>query len=189
MKICSIDSCKSQVLARGWCRKHYLRWRRNGNPERALTAGERSNISRQNAPTKHGLRKHPLYQTWFNMIQRCEVASCISYKNYGAKGVRVCDRWKSVASFIEDMGEKPDSSYTLDRIDPNKGYEPGNCRWASRKEQSRKRPHYVKLDMQQARQIRRLRGEGVAIKNIAQDFGVSIHTVKKIIYNEYWVES
>lgn len=80
---------------------------------------------------------HPLFRTWWSMIQRCHNPNSISYKSYGAKGVSVCERWReSVFNFAADVGERPEGK-TLDRIDPFGNYEPGNCRWASVKEQHR----------------------------------------------------
>lgn len=82
----------------------------------------------------HGLRSHELYNVWASMIKRCHVASSISYKYYGAKGISVCERWRSsFKSFLEDVGERP-KGYQLDRIDNYKGYSKENCRWVTVKE-------------------------------------------------------
>jgi hypothetical protein len=74
---------------------------------------------------------HPLYKTWIEMICRCEASWKHNYKYYGAKGIKVCERWHDFEAFTSDMGEKP-KGYTLDRINRFGNYEPGNCRWADK---------------------------------------------------------
>src|SRR5690554_1078015 len=81
----------------------------------------------------------PTYRSWADMIKRCTNPNNWAWKYYGARGIQVCDRWRtSFGNFLEDMGEKPDK-LTLDRIDNDGNYEPGNCRWATRKQQSQNR--------------------------------------------------
>lgn len=87
--------------------------------------------------TTHNLSKHRLYKTWIGMIKRCTDKKSSSYKNYGARGITVCDRWLSVKNFIEDMNDAFQEGLSLDRINPNGNYEPSNCRWASREIQNR----------------------------------------------------
>ena len=82
------------------------------------------------------INKHTLYYVWEKMRDRCNNKNAHNYKNYGGRGIKVCERWNSFARFVNDMGERPEDT-TLDRINNDGNYEPGNCRWATRKQQSR----------------------------------------------------
>lgn len=122
MRICIIEGCGGKHHVRGWCRLHYNRWERSGDPN----CGDRR--------SKGGIRDHRMYGAWHQMINRCENPNNSSYPRYGARGVTVCARWHDFRNFLADMGERPKGK-TLDRIDGNKGYEPDNCRWATPAEQ------------------------------------------------------
>lgn len=78
------------------------------------------------------------YNIWDKMIQRCHNHKHTSYDSYGGRGIFVCDEWKSsFSNFYKDVGDCPDPSFTLDRIDNNKGYNKNNYRWTDRVTQSR----------------------------------------------------
>jgi hypothetical protein len=78
----------------------------------------------------------PEYQAWAAMRGRCKYPSCDRYPHYGGRGIKVCDRWEdSFQAFLDDVGPKPSPSHSLDRIDVNGNYEPGNVRWATPKQQ------------------------------------------------------
>lgn len=86
-----------------------------------------------------GRASHPLYPTWASMRHRCQNPADISYRNYGARGIKVCDRWNlSFWLFAKDVGDRPEG-LTLDRINGNGDYEPGNVRWATWEEQAANR--------------------------------------------------
>ena len=87
----------------------------------------------------HGLSKHPLFQVWQDMIQRCTNKNNKNYKYYGGRGITVCDRWFGLVNFIVDMNPTHKKGLTLDRIDNFGHYEPDNCKWSTRKEQAQNR--------------------------------------------------
>jgi hypothetical protein len=95
----------------------------------------------------HGLSQSQTYRIWNAMKQRCSNPNDSYYHLYGARGVTVCQRWRdSFQAFVEDMGEKPSREYSIDRYpDQNGPYAPGNCRWATMKEQQRNRRNNVML--------------------------------------------
>ena len=92
--------------------------------------------------TKHGRspghRAHKIYRVWSSMIQRCGNPNDSGYATYGAKGVKVCDRWSVFENFLADMGEIPDGCQ-IDRIDNDGDYCLSNCRWVTKKQQARNR--------------------------------------------------
>ena len=85
----------------------------------------------------HGLWNHKLYIVWNNMIQRCTNPKRKEYKDYGARGIYVCDRWLDINNFIEDMYPSFEEGLSIDRKDNNKGYSKENCRWTTQAVQSR----------------------------------------------------
>ena len=86
----------------------------------------------------HGMRYTSTYSSWVSAKNRATNPKNKDFYRYGAVGLKMAERWLKFENFFEDMGEKPEGT-SIDRIDPNKGYEPGNCRWATPYQQSRNR--------------------------------------------------
>jgi hypothetical protein len=111
------------------CGKHYARWKRTGDPLMV-----RPHVGTKTALT-HGMFGTPEYNIWTGMKQRCLNPRCKDYPRYGGRGITVCERWQKFENFYEDMGPRPSPGHSIDRVDNDRGYEPGNCIWATVAEQ------------------------------------------------------
>ena len=84
----------------------------------------------------HGLKNHKLYKTWIDIKTRVFNIKCKSYEQYGGRGITICERWLDVKNFIDDMYPSYKEGLSIDRINNDGNYEPSNCRWATKSEQS-----------------------------------------------------
>lgn len=127
----------------------------------------------------------PTYISWMNMKARCSYKRDRCWSAYGGRGITVCDRWRdSFENFIADMGERP-AGTTLDRIDNDGNYEPGNCRWASRVVQ-RHNSSTMKLTPDIVQEIHGRCEHGEAQISVARRFGISQQTVSEVRTGRTW---
>jgi hypothetical protein len=132
--------------------------------------------------TRHGHspvgKQTPEYYTWCAMIRRCENQNVSQYHNYGGRGIRVCNEWRaSFEAFLVSVGTRPSSKHSIDRIDVNGHYEPGNVRWADAVEQSWNK-----------RDTRRItaNGETLTLLEWSRRIDVSVNTLRQRIYFKKW---
>lgn len=105
--------------------------------KRTTSCGCRIEINRTKSITKHGMYGSKVYLVWMNLIQRCTNPNNTTYKDYGGRGIKVCNEWLKFKNFYKDMGEPKIKNMTLERINNDLGYNKNNCKWDTRKVQSR----------------------------------------------------
>lgn len=135
----------------------------------------------------HGLSKHPLYGIWGSIIQRCTNPKISNYEYYGGSGIKICNEWRAnfEAFYYWAIANGYQEGLEIDRFpDRNGNYEPTNCRWTTKEEQSRNRD-IVKLSLEEAIEIRK---DNRTQTEIARDYGVSQGTVSSIKRNKIWKE-
>ena len=126
-----------------------------------------SNVGKSNAT--HKGTGTPEFRTWTGMKTRCFNVRSQDYEQYGGRGITVCDRWLSFETFLADLGPRPTPQHSIDRINNDGNYEPGNCRWATKKEQSRN---------QSTSRILSLNGRSQSVAAWAEEVGMKADTLR-----------
>lgn len=121
------------------------------------------------------------FESWAHMIKRCTNPNYCSYKNYGGRGISICDRWlgeNGFVNFLSDMGNRPTIKHSLDRFPDNNGnYEPANCRWATQKEQCRNVRTNVMLSY---------KGDVLCMSEMAEKYGLTPAALRARIFVNNW---
>lgn len=129
--------------------------------------------------TRHNMSGSSEYSSWESMKARCLNPKNRFYSNYGGRGIKVCERWMNFKNFLQDMGNKPSSDYTIDRIDVNGDYCPENCRWSDRHTQDRNRRTNIKFE---------INGEVKILMDIAKEHGLHQQTIKSRVSKGMTIE-
>ena len=133
-----------------------------------------------------------VYNAWKDMRKRCTNRNQPQWKDWGGRGITICARWNSYENFAADMGPHPGKGWSLDRINNDGDYEPGNCRWANWKVQGRNR-NYVRLSPLLAAEIRakyvpRINQyyPGYGGIELAKEYGVGRTTIYHVLRGRHW---
>lgn len=127
-----------------------------------------------------GKKQSPEYRIWAGMLTRCHNPHCHNFHTYGGRGIVVCDRWRrSFVNFLSDMGPKPSSQHSVDRIDTNGPYAPANCRWADRRTQANNSRHNRWIT---------IRGQYLTIAQAARLVGIKYGTMLARVNRGYALE-
>ncbi len=175
MRICKVESCEKEFCCKGYCERHYRKYLKYGDP---------LHLEKE----QHGMCGTLEYTTWYCMKARCYNKNYKQYKDYGGRGIMICDRWRnSFIAFFEDMGLRPFPKARIDRIDNDGNYTPENCHWVTAAESSQNRST-TKLTMQKANEIRKLYKIGeITQKAIGFIYGVSQDSIHSIVNNKQWI--
>lgn len=120
--------------------------------------------------SSHGFSTTPVYRVWAAMVQRCTNPNNKQFKDYGGRGISICDRWlRDAAAFISDMGTRPEGCQ-IERIDNDGNYEPRNCKWATVDRQVRNKRNNVWVE---------IKGERMILQDWCKRIGIPFRTVTK----------
>ena len=157
--------------------------------KRLLSKNKQTNKRRERNRIINGryYYEYPEYVIWYAMISRCSNKNNINYKNYGGRGITVCQRWvSSFFNFYIDMGCRPSEKLTLERIDNDGNYEPNNCKWATREEQSYNKRDSISIEykgkLYNSKQISEMSNVRLSPQNVRNriSLGWDIHQIMNI---------
>jgi hypothetical protein len=177
------DWRKRQVRVKCDCGIEKVMWWANVVSGKSASCGCFHAEQTSAASTTHGMtkggKKYPgIYITWINMRRRCADPNNPAFKNYGGRGITICERWtESFEGFFDDMAPTWFKGATIERNDVNGNYCPENCRWIPKGEQSRN-TRITKRAALLSTEIKKLRGEGLTSSEIAEHVGISASGVR-----------
>jgi len=161
---------------------------RNGHPQTPENVGLHEGypycrMCNRNRNRRRAL-ENPLAEAWRGMIRRCEDPRSKDFANYGANGVKVCERWHRFDLFASDMGQRP-GDHLLDRIDPFGNYEPTNCRWLPVRLNSQNRRN-SRLNTEAVKVIRWAKSNGRRTRDLAAIFKIRPNHIQEVVSGRIW---
>lgn len=167
--------CGNECLVRGGD----LRRKTNSTVSCGCHSRQRASLMNRKHGHTVGPKISPEYASWRAMLARCRNPKDPNYDNYGGRGITVCDRWLSFENFLADMGLRPNLDHTLDRINNDGSYEPGNCRWAVAVTQANGRRSNVIIEF---------RGREQTISQWAREVGLTPDCLRQRLHKGWSVE-
>jgi hypothetical protein len=131
--------------------------------------------------TTHGRSNTRLYKIWSGIKTRCRTPNASAYPGYGGRGIRICDRWlgpTGFVNFVADMGDRPGPGYSIDRINNDGHYEPGNCRWATAAEQQSNKRDSCTLE---------LGGRSMTVAQWSRETGIPAGLIWDRVFTRHWL--
>lgn len=178
--LCCIKGCNQLIRAAMLCHRHYMALWKYGHP---LGTSNRRNDT---TPRVYRPKMREKW-TWHGMLDRCHNPDAPNFKDYGARGISVCGRWRdSFEAFYEDMGPKP-AGHSIERVNFQGNYEPGNCRWATILDQNRNKRDVV-LTASIVADAKKRHAAGESVARLAREAGVKYHTMYQAIRGKSWKE-
>ncbi len=155
---------------------------------RSPTGYKSCGCSKMEHCTTHNMAHTPEYEVWKGITKRCYNKNCKQFKDWGGRGIKMCERWEnSFLNFYTDMGPRPNSEMFIERINNDGDYEPSNCKWASRTEQNRNRSYNKIKYKREADIIRTLYSSGqYTQKEISKIYDCDEPVIWHIVNNRTW---
>lgn len=124
-------------------------------------------------------RRTPEYRAWHHMLERCRDPKNKRFEDYGGRGIQVCERWNKFEHFLEDVGQRPSNTHSIERTDNDKGYDPSNARWATRNEQTRNTRRNVFITFS---------GETLCLTDWATRYGIATQKIQYRLKSGWSIE-
>lgn len=178
------DEGMNRVVCKCSCGNEHTVWRGSLRSGRTKSCGCLHDEAAAKSRLTHGHSRTGAwsltYSCWAAMIQRCTNPKNSRWDDYGGRGITVCERWLKFENFLADMGEKPDRSMSIERVDNNGNYEPTNCVWIPLSEQTRnRRPYGERFSVG---------GRTLTISQWSDELGVSVMGLRNRLYRGWTVE-